>query len=810
MIEQLVLVASNAQSSNKYIDRAIVAAAAHGPWNPIVATSDDLLDLVGARPSALLVIGGEGAGAPVFTTAAKRAAVSGVWFFEDPYETEANMTVATNFTFAFSNDPISATRYPNGSYLPLAAPRIGPMHSPGAYEFDFFFVGTGWPNRFDPIREICSIVPPARRKLVVTENRYIRGLKPWSSIPGIEQVPVPFEEVQRIAERSRFTVALGRSFSGNPSASQDGALPGPRLFENAAAGCVQLVSKRLYPAAFDLFAEGVEVIGYDHDLVRQIRSLLAEPDLVEKVSTAARRRVADEHLYRHRLEFVFRRFAAYASESPRPVPQAAHVRRRVLHIAHNIVSHGHYGGAELVLEALLGEGEPDDLVLVHDDRGAWGHNYIVMDAGGRVIERLTLAAPMSLHHVRHAEIEALVTRLIISHQIHHVNINHFLGFPPTIASSARQAGATVSFIAHDYFAVCDRFNLLNHRGEFCGVNSSCEGICDVCRFRTDQLRFGSMRIRREAFRVALRDVDQVIVGSRDQKARMEDLMSIPDRVVTVVPPPVPRLASPANVASPGAGPERIAVIGNFTRQKGAAFVLDVAGRLVDEGVLFEIIGRVDAEFERALEPLVRRSVVSVRGQYRPEDLPVLVSGCRFALFAPLWPETFCIALTEAQMLGLIPLAADIGALGERIQDRRDGFLFPPGDVDACLALIRWVSGRHLGELGVTRPNPVASDPHTYVTEVRSRIGLKNGGREPGSGLISYPGSADRWAERHVDRPGIRGGNASRGGAPRGRFGSFAPADLVTLPRRANGVRKRYGLGYAARAAVLYVREARRR
>lgn len=75
--------------------------------------------------------------------------------------------------------------------------------------------------------------------------------------------------------------------------------------------------------------------------------------------------------------------------------------------------------------------------------------------------------------------------------------------------------------------------------------------------------------------------------------------------------------------------------------------------------------------------------VTYYGRYTPGDLDAL-GLADVSLHLSIWPETFCIALSEAWQAGLVPIVTDIGALGERVADGVNGFKVPVGDVSSVL------------------------------------------------------------------------------------------------------------------------------
>ena len=57
----------------------------------------------------------------------------------------------------------------------------------------------------------------------------------------------------------------------------------------------------------------------------------------------------------------------------------------------------------------------------------------------------------------------------------------------------------------------------------------------------------------------------------------------------------------------------------------------------------------------------------------------------------IWPETYCLTLSEAWSAGLVPIVSDIGALGERVQDQINGYKFPPENIGKAVDILTFLS-----------------------------------------------------------------------------------------------------------------------
>ncbi len=132
----------------------------------------------------------------------------------------------------------------------------------------------------------------------------------------------------------------------------------------------------------------------------------------------------------------------------------------------------------------------------------------------------------------------------------------------------------------------------------------------------------------------------------------------------------------------------VVFLGNFNFHKGAPLFLAAAKQLIKAPISLKVVGPVS---DRPIEEL-KALGISVSGRYEREDLAHHLSGADLVVLPSVYAETYCIALSEAWTLGLPVLVSDRGALGERVKEGRNGFLFPPGDASALAAKLTWLAG----------------------------------------------------------------------------------------------------------------------
>jgi GT2 family glycosyltransferase/glycosyltransferase involved in cell wall biosynthesis len=264
-----------------------------------------------------------------------------------------------------------------------------------------------------------------------------------------------------------------------------------------------------------------------------------------------------------------------------------------------------------------------------------------------------------------------------------LHVQHVIDLPDGIAEFVRDCGIPYAVTLHDFFYACPKVTLLDAGTRYCGMPPAAK--CTQC------VRQGPIHPQmhpslagyaeqgetwRGKWEGLLREAAQVIAPSHDTAARYAKLF--PDLTVTVRPHFAPRDLYPAgSIAPAGTGPAlRVALPGAVGPQKGVHELIALArhcSRWHDD-IEFVIVGYSDRE-----EELRRYENITVRGGYPPEEAVVALAAakCRVALLLNVFPETFSYALSESLQAGLVPVAYDFGAIGERMRALGVGVLVPP-------------------------------------------------------------------------------------------------------------------------------------
>ncbi len=197
-----------------------------------------------------------------------------------------------------------------------------------------------------------------------------------------------------------------------------------------------------------------------------------------------------------------------------------------------------------------------------------------------------------------------------------------------------------------------------------------------------------------------RSVDGFIFNSETTRANVESLVSRP-RPAVVASPGGDRLGCLASdtlidARSRRRGPLRLIFVGNLTPNKGVLPLIEGLSRLPPETWYLTLIGSLtmDRAYVNRVRDLIAgfglEDQIEMPGPLNGEKLAGrLKAGQVFVL--PFSYEGFGIACLEAMAWGLPVLGSSRGALKEFVHEGINGWLIPPGDLNA---FARQIQGLH--------------------------------------------------------------------------------------------------------------------
>jgi glycosyltransferase involved in cell wall biosynthesis len=496
----------------------------------------------------------------------------------------------------------------------------------------------------------------------------------------------------RFANMSLATLVLPRVFSS--SDNKDFAeTPPPRLFEAALAGTVQLVHSKLAETV-DYLEVNKEFLFFDtvSDLESCINNLRNNFEFRYEIALMSQNKVFSSHCYEHRVRYVIdeaQKMKLRSSESKKNKLDLK-VKKRIIFVVHNVVEYGNFGGVEVYLKNISQELAHIYEVFFYVPGGPGvSSGAKVLDYVGKVVSNFNFSNIISPWSVSCSEREKAFLTTLVNLKIDLVHFHHLIGHPLSLVGLAKTLGCATVITFHDYYALCHNFNLLSFKGVYCHPEDISLDQCDVCLLNMHHISPGGQAARRSYWDRLLANIDILIFNTHGVR---ELVSSIYPSVTShgkkeILSVPIggsqrPLLKNKRNLST-----LKVAILGNFSTHKGGGVIARSIQIMDSSRYEFHIFGRVDSGFAWLVDKNNNPSV-HVHGGYSAGELPSLLYECHVSLHLSIWPETYCLTLSEAWDCGLVPIVSDIGALGERVEDGVTGLKITPNSEGALVQALR--------------------------------------------------------------------------------------------------------------------------
>jgi glycosyltransferase involved in cell wall biosynthesis len=357
-----------------------------------------------------------------------------------------------------------------------------------------------------------------------------------------------------------------------------------------------------------------------------------------------------------------------------------------------LITHNDGGGVEQRVQTSIARHEANGrrAIVLRPAKPDDGAPAIAVES--RALPRLRFAMPTG---------EAALLRLLRDTSPNEIELHHFLNHDPSMFQTIRALGVPYDVYIHDFAWFCPRIALVGRGDRYCGEPSPT--VCEACvaemgRYLHDDIPVAALI---ERSRDVLSGARRIIAPSRDAADRMErhfpgiSPIVVPheDDAAVAEPPPIPLMDGTVTVCVAGAiglhkGFHVLLACARDARKRSLDLTFVVAGTTIDD------------------QSLIDTGRVFVTGPYRPDEAVALIKAqaAALALLPSIWPETWCLGLTELWRAGLRVAAFDIGAPADRIRDTGRGFLLPLGLAPAKIndVLLNAAKGRSL--LPIRRPS----------------------------------------------------------------------------------------------------------
>lgn len=252
-----------------------------------------------------------------------------------------------------------------------------------------------------------------------------------------------------------------------------------------------------------------------------------------------------------------------------------------------------------------------------------------------------------------------------------IHINHMKGHYFDIVDIATEKKIPFYFSVHDFYAVCPITNKLYVGQSYCG--NPTEKKCREC-LRNYQGLVQENRLIDNWHKVwspLLSNAEMVIAPS--ESAKEEILLTYKDMKITAIEHGVDLERQYLDLTVDDGSSMNIAFVGVMAKHKGRDIMFDLVKKKRMKNVKIHLFGSIQEE------TLGNSKYFVNHGPYNREDLPKLLKehNIKLVCMFSIWPETYSYTLTESISAGVPVLAINLGAVGERIQKYKLGWVISP-------------------------------------------------------------------------------------------------------------------------------------
>ncbi len=718
-IENIVLLNSNAETKNLYLNSLIYNGISkyltntNKNINIFSATYSDLLSLCKKiKNFILIVIDGQRIMPSIISAAKSFSRVSILWCFDDPYVRNTTKKYERIFDFIFTNDKNSVNFYSTPAfYLPLGSDLYTKSEKIN-YEWDIFFCGSAWQNRPELIDFIIQKFPDSKFAINMPYKRGIKSKKLTSNLPLSSYIfGLSYEEYINIARKSLVTLNFSRR--NNNELSVFG--PGPRIFELSGNRAFQIVDNITDELAY-FYALGLEIINFDSpdELVKKINFFLSNNSERESVIEKSFQRTLNDHTYDKRISTIFTAIKNYSLsnskvalnlitrelKNKRNIYQVKR-KKRLLYVVHNIIKSEVFGGLEIHQDVLSKNLSLDyDIFFLYTkyNKEADKRNLYLVDFNYNLISTFECDKTSYEKYYSDDAAENFFSGVLQTHNFDLIHFFSLINIPFTLPLIANYLGVAYVISIHDFFSICDSFTLLDYENNFCNITFTSRNKCKSCiKNRTGQT-FGALEHRRSIISEVLMKASCLIYMSESTKNIMMDNFPVLNNINSRIhgaPLPLANVVSYRKskaVEYKNGNRLKICIPGNFIKHKGSNLFVNFIEK-VDKNfdIEFDIFGTTDEDVKSLLMSRQENQSnlkINFKGRYEIGGLPYY--NYHYSLHLSIWPETYCQTLSEAWASRVVPICSNIGALGSRVTNDRNGLLFENNDTEGLLKIVNYI------------------------------------------------------------------------------------------------------------------------
>lgn len=283
-----------------------------------------------------------------------------------------------------------------------------------------------------------------------------------------------------------------------------------------------------------------------------------------------------------------------------------------------------------------------------------------------------LKTKLSLTHFRDRDYSNIVDNIIKSFNIGLIHIHHLIKHTFDIPFIAKKNNVKVLFTLHDYYLFCPKVNLLDENNEYC-LEKRSESKCRNCLHSTYGFDTNFINKWKQQVKKMMENVDEFITPSKFTQILFEnEFENVRGKISTIEHGVDINREFPKSKSFDQGKKLEVGFLGGIAPNKGSDLIYRLITSYPKDKVQWHIIGGLG---DQKINLLEQQNLIK-HGAYDRNNISGKLRDIRLDLICLLspWPETFSYTLSEAWVNGIPVLVTPMGALQERVDIVKGGWV----------------------------------------------------------------------------------------------------------------------------------------
>lgn len=358
-------------------------------------------------------------------------------------------------------------------------------------------------------------------------------------------------------------------------------------------------------------------------------------------------------------------------------------KKRILYISHN------WGGGTEKYTLDLAKNLDKDYIIYILKPDNYGYRLEIYDDEIRQSIFFNIGYKWNQKECFSEEYKKLLGKILKLFEINIISIHHLIGHTLDIFHVARDFQIPLVFTVSDFYSVCPRINLIDELS-YCHERNNIER-CSQCMISFG-LSADFISEWRKEFNLIFDLCDVIIVLNKSMINILNKYYKIDKTKIRIIEPGNDQSAIEYGKIRQKDNDLQlsetinIAYIGVLCSHKGERVFYELSQSKYDKNIKWFLIGYSGKATQPGYYP---EDNAYVTGKYEDQKdlISTLVSkNIHLSILPAQCPETYSFVLTESWMAGIPPIVSKIGALGDRVESSKCGWVVSP-DADSFKKMI---------------------------------------------------------------------------------------------------------------------------